>query len=269
MRKRTRTRLRQMTRQRIDVPPAIKPVLQTMGRLADEQGLSAYAVGGCVRDWLLGIARITDVDIAIEGDGIAFAMTAARTLDAMVTAHQQFGTASLERATPLQAAGRRRGSASDVLRIDVVSCRKEAYVKPAAYPKVTPGRLKDDLFRRDFTINAMAMAINAKTFGLLVDPFEGVRDLATRRLRVLHPRSFFDDPSRILRAVRFAQRYDLMLESNTAGAMKRALAAGILARLNRGRLRKELELMSNEPDPVACLARLGRWLNEHPKSRVS
>ncbi|MBI3311918.1 MAG: CCA tRNA nucleotidyltransferase, partial [Candidatus Omnitrophica bacterium] len=125
-----------------------------------------------------------------------------------------------------------------------------------------------DLVRRAFTINAMAMAINARTFGVLVDPFGGFRDLETRRLRVLHPQSFFDDPSRILRAARFVQRYGLTLESKTAGSMKQALAAGMLARLNRGRLRKELGLIVNEPDPVACLTRLGRWLNERPTVRV-
>ncbi|MBI3320288.1 MAG: CCA tRNA nucleotidyltransferase [Candidatus Omnitrophica bacterium] len=256
-----------MTRQRVDVPPAVKPLLHTMGGLADEQGLAAYAVGGCVRDWLLGITRITDLDVAVVGDGIAFATVAARTLDATMTTYQQFGTASLERTTRLQETGRQRRVASEPLRIDVASCRKETYAKPAAYPKVTPGSIEDDLVRRDFTINAMAMAINVRTFGVLVDPFGGFRDLTGHRLRVLHPQSFFDDPSRILRAVRFAQRYGLILESKTAGSMKQALAAGMLARLNRGRLRKELELIVNEPDPVACLARLGRWLNENRGSR--
>jgi tRNA nucleotidyltransferase (CCA-adding enzyme) len=146
------------------------------------------------------------------------------------------------------------------MRLDIASCRKETYREPAAYPKVSQGTLRDDLFRRDFTINAMAMALNADRFGVLVDPFHGLRDLTRQRLRILHAKSFLDDPSRILRAARLAPRFHLHLEQRTARKVSWALARGLLGRLNRGRLRKEFERMAAEPNPRACLACLGRWL---------
>lgn len=256
----------------VNVPPHLRPLLERLGRMADEQGLAAYAVGGCVRDWLLGIAGAVDVDVAIEGEGIAFARLAAHELGASLTPHQQFGTATLELPSeespqPRGRAGTRtRRSPSKTMRIDVASCRKEVYPQPAAYPKVAPGTLQDDLFRRDFTINAMAMALAPQAFGTLVDPFGGLRDLKARRLRILHPKSFLDDPSRILRAARLVQRYDLSLESHTAQSLRQAAAAGVLAFLNRGRLRKELDRMAEEPRPLACLARLNQWL--HVGSRL-
>jgi len=235
----------QATKRTVNVPPQLKALLERLGRMAEEHGVAAYAVGGCVRDWLLGIAGVTDLDVAIEGDGIAFAKQAAHELGARVTPHEQFGTATLE-----LSAGR----------IDVASCRQETYAEPAAYPRVAPGTLRDDLVRRDFTINAMAMALAPRAFGKLVDPFGGLRDLKARRLRTLHPKSFLDDPSRILRAARFVPRYGLSLESQTARALRQAVAVGMLARLNRGRLRKELDRMAEEPQPLACLARLSQWL---------
>lgn len=236
---------------RVRVPRSIEPWLRRLGRLAEAQGLEAYAVGGCVRDWLLGAARVTDLDVCVVGNGVTFAKAAARRLGASVVVHEQFGTATLER-RPRHPAG---------VRIDVAGCRNETYAKPAAYPTVSPGTLREDLFRRDFTINAMAMAIGPQAFGRLVDAFGGWRDVKAKRLRALHANSFVDDPSRILRAARFAARDGFLLESQTARWLQQALAAGMLARLNRGRIRKELRRMLEEPDPVACLAQLGRWLN--------
>jgi len=252
------------TAQVVEVPSQVKPLLQEIGRIAEQEGVSAYAVGGCVRDWLLGIARTTDLDVAIAGDGIAFANRVARALGASVKPHEQFGTATLV-VEPAPGDSRRSKQAKPVrssapLRIDVASCRKETYAEPAAYPKVTAGGLKDDLFRRDFTINAMAVVINPKPFGQLIDPFGGAQDLQARRLRILHARSFHDDPSRVLRAVRFAQRFELTLEPKTSRCLRQAVASGVLSRLNRGRLRKELDRMVEEPDSLACLRQLGQWL---------
>lgn len=231
----------------VRVPASVRPLLEAIGRLAQAQGVQAYAVGGCVRDWALGMATATDLDVAVEGDGIAFAKHVAGALGGSVTAHPQFGTATLQLRH---------------LRIDVASCRKETYAKPAAYPQVTAGRLRDDLFRRDFTVNAMAMAIAPRALGRLIDPFKGMADLKAKRLRILHARSFVDDPSRILRAVRFAQRYHLTVEPRTRRALRRAVAAGMLDRLNRGRWRKEFERMTEEPHPQACLSLLAQWVQE-------
>lgn len=239
----------------VRIPTAIRPVLREIGRTADRLGICAYAVGGCVRDWLLRIPTTVDLDVTVEGDGIAFARRLAQVFEVSVKPHEPFGTATLELFPVAQ-----RGQAAETLRIDVASCRKETYAQPAAYPKVVPGRLQEDLFRRDFTINAMAVAINGERFGALVDPFQGLKDLQARRLRILHANSFIDDPSRLLRAVRFTQRFGLTADPQTSRMLRQALAKGMLGHLNRGRLRKELERMVQEPDPVACLACLGKWL---------
>ena len=227
----------------VKIPRSARAVLQAVGEFAARLGTPAYAVGGCVRDWCLGRPG-RDLDIAVEGDGIALARAWAAAWPGALTVHEQFGTAAVirPRGTPRRA--------------DFAMCRRETYAAPAAYPRVTPGRLEDDLFRRDFTINAMALALSPDAFGTVVDPFGGRRDLAGRWLRVLHPRSFRDDPSRILRGVRFAARFHLRWELRTRAALREAVAEGWLGRLNAGRVRRELEYMLDEPDPRACLREL-------------
>lgn len=233
----------------VKIPATIKPLLKDLGRIACDLGVPAYLVGGCVRDWLLGLTKTIDLDVTVEGDGIAIARHVADALEGTVTLHQQFGTATVQLT-------HRRGD----LRIDVATCRKDTYTQPAAYPKVSPGTLEEDLFRRDFTINAMAMAISPGSFGALIDPFGGAGDLARHRLRALHARSFLDDPSRILRGVRFAQRFALRWERTTQRAARAAIAAGALSWLNAGRLGRELERMAEEPDPLACFRQLAKLL---------
>ena len=233
-----------MARSIVAIPRHLEPILRDVGRFADAQQRPAYAVGGCVRDWLLGIRRTEDLDVTVEGGGIAVAEAVGRALRGTLTVHRQFGTATL------LLPGRVRG------RIDFATCRRETYARPAAYPRVEPGTLHDDLFRRDFTINAMAAAIAPSGFGTLIDPFRGRADLARRMLRVLHDRSFLDDPSRILRGIRFRHRFALRWEAGTARLLREALRAGALGWLNRGRLQKELERMGGEPEPLACLREL-------------
>jgi len=234
----------------VNIPRRVEVLLRRIGALADRQGVSAYAVGGCVRDWCLGSRHTPDLDVTVEGDGVSLAREAGRALGAKVQMHPPFGTATLTL----------RAARSTAARIDVATCRTETYAKPAAYPRVSPGALHDDLFRRDFTMNAMAVALNPGRFGALVDPFGGRRDLAARRLRVLHPRSFLDDPSRMLRGIRFARRFGCRFAPATAAALRRALRQGALGWLNAGRLRKELERVLDEPDPRACLRDLAGWL---------
>lgn len=245
---------------KIKIPKTVRPVLEAIGRMAQEQGVKAYAVGGCVRDWLLGITSTVDVDMTIEGDGIALARHLGGQFEVPVESHVQFGTATLT----LPRTGKRGGR---TMRLDIASCRKETYREPAAYPTVSAGTLRDDLRRRDFTINAMAVALHRRRFGCLVDPFHGRRDLTKRKLRTLHPKSFLDDPSRMLRAARFAARFHLDLEPRTACQMSHALGRGFLGRLNRGRVRKEFERMAAEPHPLECLACLGRWLASASSAR--
>ncbi len=230
----------------VKVPATVRPILARLGRLAQERRVQAYAVGGCVRDWLLGMRTTKDLDVTVDGDGLAFARAAADALGGTAEAHPAFGTATV----------RWRGRTGG--RVDVASCRKETYRKPAAYPTVSRGTLREDLCRRDFTINAMAVSLHPDTFGQLVDPFGGARDLQARTLRILHPKSFEDDPSRILRGVRFAHRLGLRWEPRTASALRAAMAAGALGWLNAGRLRRELDRMLAEQDPRGCLETFGR-----------
>ena len=228
--------------------PAGRALAHDIGALAARANVTAYAVGGCVRDWLLGVP-VDDIDIMVEGDAITLAKRFAAAHKGTVAEHPQFRTATVEYRV-----------AKRVQCVDFATCRKERYSAPAAYPKVSPGPLRDDLFRRDFTINAMAMHVAPATFGRLVDLFRGAEDLQARLIRVLHRQSFRDDPSRILRAVRFAERLHCTIEPETAAWMREALQEEMLAKLNRGRLRKELLAMLDEPEPLRCLQSLGQWL---------
>jgi tRNA nucleotidyltransferase (CCA-adding enzyme) len=234
------------------IPANVRPLLRTIGEVADAHGMRAYAVGGCVRDWLLGLKGITDLDVTIEGNGMEVARAVSRVLKGSLHVHQQFGTATV---------------VLPRMRVDVATCRKETYTKPAAYPRIAAGTLRDDLRRRDFTINAMAIAIHPHRFGVVVDPCGGRKDLTTKTLRILHRRSFLDDPSRILRGVRFVQRFGLRWERSTLRAAREAMAEGALGWLNAGRLRKELDRMRAEPHPRACLDAFA-WLLTRRRSQA-
>lgn len=233
------------------VPRAAAPLLKRIGAMAAQQGVAVYAVGGCVRDWLLGHAHVLDVDVAVEGDAIAFARAVQHAVGGDLIVHAQFGTA-----TVTMPARRRQPEQ----RLDFAMCRTERYARPAAYPKVAQGTITTDLFRRDFTVNAMAVALTPGRFGTLVDPYGGAHDLLRRRLRILHAKSFLDDPSRILRGIRFAQRFGLRWEPLTAQACRTAVAQGALSWLNAGRIERELSRMAEEPDPRACLQALVRLM---------
>jgi tRNA nucleotidyltransferase (CCA-adding enzyme) len=164
-------------------------------------GDPVYLVGGAVRDLLLGRGR-ADIDLVVQGDAAAFAAR----LGAEADFHQRFGTAKVR---------------LDGHELDVAGARSETYAQPGALPTVRIGaRLEDDLARRDFTINAMAIPLHGDPE--LIDPFGGEADLATKQLRVLHPRSFVDDPTRAIRAARYASRFDFELEPETADLLRRA-----------------------------------------------
>ena len=162
----------------------------------------AYLVGGTVRDILLGEPNF-DVDVAVEGDAVAFAEALAQALDGRVRAHRKFGTAVVLYGDD----GRGR--------VDVVTARTEFYDAPAALPTIEHATIREDLHRRDFTINAMAVSLKGEDFGRLVDPFGGRRDLERRTIRVLHNLSFIDDPTRIFRAVRYESRLGFAMNEHT------------------------------------------------------
>ena len=165
-------------------------VLDCITRIAHDSEFQAYLVGGPVRDRLLG-APTADLDVTVVGDALAVAKRVAADIQGRLTVHQRFGTATVT-----------AGS----LTIDLVTARRETYNSPGALPDVEPGGIADDLARRDFTINAMALPLLA-SIGDPVDPHRGRADLEAGLIRVLHPESFRDDPTRILRAVRYAARF--------------------------------------------------------------
>src|SRR4051812_1716299 len=229
----------------------LRPVLEAAPRVeAGQRGV--YLVGGTVRDLLLGEPGF-DVDLAVEGDGQAFARALAAELGGRATAHDAFGTAAVEY--------------GDGEHADVVTARRERYESPAALPLVEPSTIEDDLFRRDFTINAMAVALAGESAGRLVDPFEGRRDLEAKTIRVLHDGSFVDDPTRIFRALRYAGRYGFELDAHTEVLAREAIEAGLVGRLSPARLRDELVLLLDEPragDSLVLLEAYGADRAIHP-----
>jgi len=204
------------------LPGEVRDLLETIGRIAEEQDGRAYLVGGLVRDlWRGATPARRDLDIVVEGDGPVLARDLARALGGSLVEHRRFLTASVD--TP------RFG------RIDVATSRSERYEAPGALPRVLPATIADDLRRRDFTVNAMAIELSSRDFGL-IDPLGGRLDLARRRLRVLHPLSFVEDPTRIFRAARYAARLGLSPDAATARAQALALRLAPYAALSGQRI---------------------------------
>jgi tRNA nucleotidyltransferase (CCA-adding enzyme) len=198
-----------------------------------------YAVGGPVRDLLRG-APSRDADLAVEGDAIALAAPLADALGGgRVTVHRAFGTAVV-----------RAGG----VRVDLAATRRERYPRPAALPVVEPAGIDADLARRDFTVNALAAAVAGPRRGELLDPFAGRADLAAGLIRILHPGSFRDDPTRLFRAVRYAARLGFELEPATAALAAEAIAAGLVGELSGARLRAELVAVLGETAVTAAAA---------------
>ncbi len=216
-------------------------LLQTIGETAEKMQFSAYAAGGFVRDLLLGIKN-HDLDIVIEGNGILFARTLAKKLGGTVRTHEKFQTATI-----VLVGG---------FRIDVATARLEYYEYPAAIPTVELSSLKLDLFRRDFTINAMAIGLNPEKFGVLVDFFNCQNDLKERRIRVLHNLSFVEDPTRIFRAIRFEQRLDFQITRHTEKLIKNAVRMNLFDRFFGPRFFGELKQIFSEENPIGAIRRL-------------
>ena len=224
--------------------PPVLDILKSAGDTAAELGYSAYVVGGFVRD--LFLSRSTeDVDIVIEGDGIAFAREFAGRMKARVHYYKKFGTAVI--------------TFADGSKIDVASARLEYYQFPAALPTVEMSSIKLDLFRRDFTINTLAVCLNPDKFGLLVDFFSAQRDIKEKTIRVLHSLSFVEDPTRIFRAVRFEQRFGFTIGKMTEGLIKNAVKMDFFRRLSGHRVFGELRQILEEDDPVPAIERLAEF----------
>ena len=220
-------------------------LLTLAGELGDELGHSVFAVGGFVRDLLMNRPNL-DIDLSIEGDGIAFAKSLAERLGGRVRPHLKFKTAVVAFT----------GSDNAPMHIDVATARLEYYEHPGALPTVELSSIKMDLFRRDFTINALAVQLNAKRFGMLVDPFGAQRDMKEKTLNILHSLSFIEDPTRILRAMRFMTRFQFRLGQQTERLIKNALQLKMLDRISPSRLFNEFQHILEERDVAECLQRM-------------
>jgi tRNA nucleotidyltransferase (CCA-adding enzyme) len=219
-------------------------LLATVNRLAAARGARAFAVGGLVRDaWRGGPPAGRDLDLVLEGDAPLVARALAAELDGTLVEHERFLTASVELPS-----GRR---------VDLVTARTERYEAPGALPRVLPGSIDQDLRRRDFTVNAMAVELASGTYGLL-DPLGGAADLGARRLRILHPLSFLEDPTRIFRAARYAGRLGFALDAWSARARTLALELAPHAALSPARIVAELERVLADAAPDRALVALGR-----------
>jgi tRNA nucleotidyltransferase (CCA-adding enzyme) len=223
------------------LPEEIFALLCLARDIAYYNSMPVYLVGGFVRDLILGVENL-DLDIVVEGDGIKFAEDFSAKLKAKLIRHRRFGTATI--------------ILKPRLKIDIATARSEFYPEPAHLPVVNSGTLQDDLYRRDFTINAMAISIDKKNFGKLIDFFGGNGDLAAKKIRVLHALSFIDDPTRILRAIRFEQRYNFSIESKTMKYLRKAIKLKMLEKVEPQRIRDDLILILKEDHPSREIKRL-------------
>jgi len=238
-------RFKNMTNQlKEHFPNDIFAILKLAGEIADSLGFNAYLVGGSVRDLLRGEKNL-DIDIVVEGDGIIFAKKMAEALNGRVKTHERFGTAKI--------------ILKDGPIIDIATARTEYYEAPATLPKVETSSIKKDLYRRDFTINTLAIKLNSSDFGTLIDFFGGQKDLKEKTIRVLHSLSFVEDPTRALRAIRFSERFGFRISKHTENLIKTAVKMNLFERLSPERLHEELSLLFNEVSPLRAIERLSEY----------
>ncbi|RTZ99684.1 MAG: polya polymerase [Deltaproteobacteria bacterium] len=219
-------------------------ILNHIGQTADELGYGAYVVGGFVRDLFL-YRENEDIDIVIEGDGIRFAKTYAESIGGRVHTHSKFGTAVV--------------TFPDGYKIDVASARMEYYTYPAALPIVEMSSIRLDLYRRDFSINTLAVRLNPKWFGTVIDFFSARKDIKEKVIRVLNNLSFVEDPTRVFRAIRFEQRFHFKIGKVTARLIENAVRMDFFKRLSGKRVFTEIKLILEEENPAAAFNRLNDY----------
>ena len=235
------------------LPSEKQILLSNIASLAAVLSMPCYVVGGFVRDLLLG-RPVNDLDVVVEGDAIQLGKKLVETYGGKLTPHFKFHTAIWHLPD------------SDDF-VDLITARKETYDRSGALPSVTPATIEDDLSRRDFTINAMALRLDGERFGEVLDPLKGQADLERGVIRVLHPKSFIDDPTRVFRAIRYEGRYSFKLDADTQTLINPE-ALKVLHSLSGERLRHELDLILDEDQSVAMLVRvatLGVLTAIHPK----
>ena len=216
-------------------------ILKRISQVADRSEVTVFAVGGFVRDLLLNIPN-KDIDIVVEGDGILFASNLAEEFDGKVKSHEKFGTSVV--------------IFPDGYRIDVAMAREEYYEYPAALPTVKQSSINSDLYRRDFTINSLAVKLNGEGAFCLMDFFNGERDLKNKEIHVLHRSSFIDDPCRLFRAIKFEQRFGFKIGKQTEEWMRAAIKKDIVDSLSGTRLLNEITLILKEKHPLKYILRM-------------
>jgi tRNA nucleotidyltransferase (CCA-adding enzyme) len=219
-------------------------LLQRIGEVAEKRRTNAFAVGGFVRDLLLRKANL-DLDIVVEGDGIAYAKALAEELGGRYRTHERFKTAVV--------------LLPDDFKIDIATARLEYYEYPAAMPTVELSSIKLDLSRRDFTINAMAIQLNPEHFGILLDFFNCQNDLKQKTIKVLHNLSFVEDPSRIFRAIRFEQRMDFQISAHTRRLIISAVNMNLFGKADDSRFLTEVKSIFEEENPIPAISRLAEF----------
>jgi tRNA nucleotidyltransferase (CCA-adding enzyme) len=227
--------------------PGLRRAFDVVVRSSEQLSTRAWLAGGPIRDLLMG-RPLSDLDFVFEGDGISFAEEVAGVLGGKLIVHERFGTARVE--------------VNARAHLDIASARQESYPFPGALPKVVAGDIDSDLKRRDFTINAMALPVGPEQGGSLLDPLGGSSDIQKGHVRVLHEHSFTDDPTRILRAERFAARFGFAIEEETESLMHAAIDGGALQTVSPARLGTEVILLLKEEAPEAGLTgfeRRGLW----------
>jgi len=219
------------------LPAELVDFVKVAGEVAYTQGQSLYLVGGVVRDLLLERANF-DLDLVVEGDAIDLARKLVQSSRGEITTHPRFNTAKIK---------------WNKWSVDLTTTRSETYAKPGVLPKVKPGSISDDLFRRDFTINTMAVYLSPSRYGELIDLYGGRNDLEHKLIRILHKKSFIDDATRIWRGLRYEQRLNFQLEPTTLKLLRRDIP--MLDTISGDRIRHELELVLKEEWPEKVFRR--------------
>ncbi len=232
------------------LPEDLFNLIAAAGSVGTKRGERVYLVGGFVRDLVLDVPNL-DIDLVVEGDAVKLAKAMQRRFEGVVLAHERFKTATwmvdpahFPEADGLQA----------LRSIDFISARRESYAAPGALPDIALSTIADDLARRDFSINTLAIALGEPRLGELLDPFDALRDLRARNIRALHERSFMDDPTRILRAARYEQRFAFHIDPHTEALIGPALP--LLAKISGERIWHELDRIGGEGLPEKALRRL-------------
>jgi tRNA nucleotidyltransferase (CCA-adding enzyme) len=215
--------------------------LERIAQIGERLKLSLYVVGGFIRDLLLNIPN-QDIDIVVEGDGIPFAVCLSEEFGGRVTSHEKFGTSVV--------------IFPDGYRIDVATSRMEFYKHPGALPTVEKSSVKSDLFRRDFTVNSMAVKLTGANAYCLIDFFNGERDLRSREIHILHSLSFIEDPCRLFRAIRFEQRLGFTMGKQTEAFMHSTIKKRLVDSLSGTRLFNEIKILLKEKVPMDCIRRM-------------